>query len=144
MLPLFGFFLSHHLGYAINHSESLPHKFYVVLKKNKYIQFKRGDHIVFKAPENFPMKVDLLKKVYGEPGDSIEKIGDDFVINKITKLLFQNYDSKNRPLLPGPVGILPRDHFFVATNHPQSYDSRYKNVGWIKKEDIIGLAYPVW
>jgi hypothetical protein len=39
------------------------------------------------------------------------------------------------------VGVLPACRYFVATDHPDGYDSRYSDIGWIGCSQIVGRAY---
>ena len=46
----------------------------------------------------------------------------------------------HQPLKVGPVGVIPKGHYFVYTPHYDSYDSRYNDIGWIGPDQVIGTA----
>ncbi len=101
----------------------------------------RGDIVVFKSPQESAAK-DLIKRVVGLPGDTVE--GRD-------GLVMVNGERLEEPYLPagvitgtfGPV-ILSPDHYWVmGDNRPNSSDSRV--FGAIDKSRIIGRAFvKVW
>ncbi len=37
---------------------------------------------------------------------------------------------------------VPKDSYFLATSHPDSYDSRY--IGFINKKDVLSKLSPIW
>jgi conjugal transfer pilin signal peptidase TrbI len=45
--------------------------------------------------------------------------------------------------MPGPTGKIPPSHYYMAAPHPDSLDSRYALVGWIKDEHVIGRAFQI-
>lgn len=101
----------------------------------------RGDIIVFKAPpgEATPEVKDLVKRVIGLPGDTVQgKQGDGVYING-RKL--------EEPYLPagitskdfGPVTVPPDELFVMGDNRFESKDSTY--FGPIKKSSVIGRAF---
>jgi signal peptidase I len=101
----------------------------------------RGDIIVFKSPQPAAEK-DLIKRVVGLPGDTVEGRDGHVVVNG--QELKESY-------LPagvqtgtfGPVTITPKHYWVMGDNRPNSSDSRV--FGAIPESLIIGRAFvKVW
>lgn len=50
------------------------------------------------------------------------------------------WSKKHEPLGAIKSGIIPQGKYFAYTPHPDSYDSRYSQIGLIDEKDIIGTA----
>ena len=127
----------------------------------------RGDIVVFERPpgENDPKIKDLIKRVIGLPGDTIE--GRDGQILIDGRVLNEPYTAKNSPMSDFPVSQqscaqsfgstncvqtrdgnwalkIPKGHYFVmGDNRGNSKDSRV--FGPIAKSLIVGRAFiRVW
>jgi len=104
----------------------------------------RGDVVVFKRPpgENDPKIKDLIKRVIGLPGDTIE--GRDGQILVDGRALKESYVAKNSPMSDFPARKVPPGHYFVmGDNRGNSKDSRV--FGPIAKSLIVGRAFiRVW
>ena len=107
---------------------------------------RRGDIIVFEPPKTFNDKTvkDLIKRVIGLPGDTIEAIDG---------VVYINGHALREPYLPPgtrtenlPATKVPADSVFVlGDNRPDSHDSRFPDVGPIPKRLIVGWAFvTVW
>ena len=107
----------------------------------------RGDIIVFKAPPGVddPGVKDLVKRVIGLPGETVEGRSDGHV--------YINGKRLNEPYLngvrtdPGFARItVPKDEYWVmGDNRPNSRDSRYFPQHFITKHDIVGRVFVrVW
>lgn len=136
----------------INVTPSLPQTFFWASKLKPDEPLKAYDLIGFLPPEGEevinPFNARFLKIVRGVPGDEI----DSHLING-KKIFFINEEaigeakqqtSSGKILEPGPTGILTEDDYFVWTPHEDSYDSRYKTMGWIKRSDILVRAKPIF
>jgi signal peptidase I len=110
----------------------------------------RGDIVVFKRPPSEasdPTIKDLIKRVIGLPGDTIESRGGQVFINGVQ--LKEPYlvagtvtnGQDGGPLPPTKVG---KDQYFVmGDNRTNSKDSRF--IGTIPKSLIVGRAFiRVW
>jgi signal peptidase I len=104
----------------------------------------RGDIVVFTRPpgENDPKIKDLIKRVIGLPGDTIE--GRDGQILIDGRVLKESYVAKNSPMNDFPARKVPPGHYFVmGDNRGNSKDSRV--FGPIAKSLIVGRAFiRVW
>jgi signal peptidase I len=116
----------------------------------------RGDVVVFESPPNDGSATkDLIKRVIGLPGDTVEASNGHVVINgQVLKEPYIQPDVETRgPMcqtesLPGCQGrdkvIVPKDTYFVmGDNRSNSRDSRF--IGAIPGSLIIGRAFVrVW
>ncbi len=126
---------------AINGSASLPGWIYLVTVGDKF-GLQRGEVIAFHPPHNdhFPNGVTFMKKVMGLPGDVVSETERSFSINGQYVGFAKTHAQTGELLDVGPVGVIPEGAYFVWTPHEDSYDSRYKDIGWIGEDRIIGRA----
>ncbi len=109
---------------------------------------QRGDVIVFKYPED--ESKDFIKRVIGEPGDTIEVInktvylnGKPFVIPAEQHLDPLTYPAELQPRDNlGPVTVPPDSYFVMGDNRDHSLDSRFW--GFVKREKILGKAVIIY
>lgn len=100
----------------------------------------RGDIIVFSAPpeERTPQIKDLVKRVIGLPGDTIEARDGQIYIND--RLLKEPYLPKGTRSDDLPRQVVPAgSYFMMGDNRGASSDSRV--FGPIKRSTIIGRAF---
>ena len=50
---------------------------------------------------------------------------------------------RGEKLTPGPIGTVPDGCYFVGTPHPDSFDSRYGEIGFICGPQILGTGEAV-
>ena len=97
---------------------------------------KRFDIVIF----NYSEDVTYVKRIIGLPGETvmIDKEGNIYIDNE---LLQENY-GKERILDAGraasPVILAHDEYFVLGDNRNGSSDSRWSDVGNVKKEQIIG------
>lgn len=114
---------------------------YVII--NKFIYYftspDQGDIVVF--PSEGGKGDPFIKRVIGVPGDEID-IKDGFVYRNGEKVE-ESYVSgpvEKKGDTVFPVKLSEGDYFVLGDNRAVSFDSRYLQVGNIKKKDIIGRA----
>jgi len=103
----------------------------------------RGDMIVFHSPPNEGSETkDLIKRVIGLPGETVESRDGHILING--KVLNEPYLGPDVTTGPVDKTVVPPGHYWVmGDNRPNSRDSRY--FGTIPKSLIIGRAFVrVW
>jgi signal peptidase I len=104
----------------------------------------RGDIVVFKAPPGVdPGVKDLVKRVIGLPGDTIEGRNDGFVYINGAKLE-EKWLPEGEKTEPGfaPVTVPADSYFVMGDNRGNSKDSRFfKPTPFIKEEDIVGRVF---
>jgi signal peptidase I len=137
-------------------SSSMEHTLLVGdhLLVNKFIyKFKEplaGDIIVFKFPDD--SKRDFIKRIVGTPGDKVEVRDKRVYVN--SKEMVEPYAIReDSEVLPkersvrdnfGPITV-PKDSYFVmGDNRDRSWDSRFWNNMFVKKDTIIGKAFIIY
>ncbi|MFN7942301.1 MAG: signal peptidase I [Thermoanaerobaculia bacterium] len=116
---------------------------------------RRGDIVIFRSPEH--PTVDLVKRLIGMPGDSIQVINKQLYVNgqKIPDDGFVKHgDPKvypNRPYYPeqvrlrdnfGPFLVPPGQYFCMGDNRDFSYDSRFW--GTVPAHYLKGRAFLIY
>lgn len=107
--------------------------------------YQRGDVIIFQL-EN----TNLIKRIVAVAGDKIKFIGSDVYLND--KKLTEDYlpggletflpSGFRTFIVEGEEKIVPADSYFVmGDNRPESKDSRYAEVGFIKRDQIKGKVF---
>jgi signal peptidase I len=107
----------------------------------RFVEPKRGEVVVFRYPANRRRK--FIKRIVGLPGDEILiRSGYLYINGQRIEEPFVNgptYGPYSTPAF-GPV-VVPEDSFFVlGDNRRNSDDSRYPDVGFVHRTDIVGLA----
>lgn len=128
----------------INATTSLPNWAFFVDRKQTP---RRGDIIFFVPPESallashFGRERHLFGKiVVGAPGDRVITMGRTFLIGGRPVATAKTASRRGEPLALGPTGVLPDGCYFVATPHPDSFDSRYAAIGWVCRPRILGVG----
>ncbi len=129
---------------SFNVTPSLPERAFLVLKFDKALI--RGDHVSFLHPGGGPYLpgAPFVKIVLGVPGDLVTQQDGRFYVNGRYVSSAKPVSSRGYPLEPGPTGVIPPDHYYVHTPHPDSFDSRYKATGWVSAHRVIGRAIPLF
>jgi len=129
---------------GFNATESLPAKVFLVLKWDRQVQ--PGDLLAFEwtGSKPYPPGLQFVKVVGGVGGDTVTREGRTYAVNGRVIGEAREYGSRGPmagvPLELGPTGPIPQGHYFVHTPHPQSLDSRYALLGWVRPEQVIGRA----
>lgn len=107
---------------------------------NLGFNYSRGDIVVFQKP-GFN---DFIKRVIGIPGDNVQiKEGKVYINNQelVESYLPQNTQTEGVSFIKDgdDVKILGKDEYFLlGDNRSKSHDSRYLDIGFIKREWIKG------
>jgi len=131
----------------INASPSLP---YWAIWLDRSGVPARGDLIVFTPPRSRlvtrhfgEQPVPFGKRVLGVAGDRVTEQDRRFFINGKPVALAKLKSRLGEPLVLGPTGTIPKDCYFVGTEHKDGFDSRYAAIGWICRPQIIGVGSAV-
>ncbi len=103
----------------------------------------RGDIVVFKAPPGIdPSEKDLVKRVIGLPGETIEGRSDGHVYINGAELA-ESWLPQGVRTEPSFAAIkIPADSYYVlGDNRTNSKDSRYFPEHFIRKKDIVGRVF---
>lgn len=98
-------------------------------------KLKRGDIVVFYSKE---LKMDLIKRLIGLPGDEIEVKEDGSVYVNSVKLNEPYVSSK--AIKFGKFKVPEKSYFFLGDNRQISFDSRYWDTPYINEKDIKGIG----
>lgn len=128
----------------INTTQSLPNWAFWI---DRHRQPQRGDFVVFTPPQTplvtahfGPNAPPFAKRVYGMPGDLVTRQGRVVSINGKVAAQLKPISSRGEPLLPGPTGRIPRDCYYLGSEHKDGFDSRYADIGFVCKDRIIGAG----
>lgn len=125
-------------------SPSLPQHAFLVHKREHVLA--RGDYISFiwRGQKYFPSGMPFTKIVMGVPGDVVSFVDREVHINgkPISRAKFRC--KKGDPLELGPTGVIPPGMYYVHATNPDSLDSRYAVTGWIRADQVIGRAFPIF
>jgi len=102
---------------------------------------QRGDIIVFKPPEGIGQKDDLIKRLIGLPGDTVEvKEGKVFINGRALK---EPYIAEPSNYEFGPVKVPKGCYFMMGDNRNRSFDSHMWN-SWLTRDHIKGKAFVIY
>lgn len=133
--------LNHYVVIGPNLTGSLPESIFVILKNGKMPE--RGGYVGFFPGPNryYADNSFFVKRLVGLPGDTVTYVDGVFHVNGVAVAKTKPTAKDGQALVPGPVGVLPECRYFVATDHPDGYDSRYQDIGWVGCHQIVGTAY---
>jgi len=134
-------------AFMINESGSLPNWAFLVSAG----QFPhRGDYVIFN-PGRDPMVLKYFgspppafaKIAYGVPGDVVEHVGRDVLVNGHKVARLKPFTLKGDPLAAGPTGRIPDGCVYAGSGHKDGFDSRYAEIGFVCRDRIAGVGSPV-
>lgn len=128
----------------INLTDSLPGRLYLVNLASRAP--RRGELVAFRPPPTpaYPRHAVFLKYALGLPGDRVDTGARQWQINRQLLGRIKTRAYSGRRLLPGPEGRIPAGYYAMWGPGVDSYDSRYRDIGWIGHDRIIGFAYRVF
>ena len=134
-------------AFMLNLSPSLP---YWAIWLEPARAASRGQIMVFLPPRSALLTAHFgtkprpfAKYVAGMPGDVVARVDRRFFVNGRYVALAKSTSKRGEPLALGPTGTLPAGCYFVATPHPDGFDSRYAAIGWICAPRILGIGRPI-
>jgi len=134
-----------------NASASAPIGLYAVAAPD---QIETGDMVIARLPapmrefaaqrHYLPANVPLVKRVIGEPGDTICAIGTQIFVNgrRIAERLVTDGAGRAMPWWSGCATLRQGALFLLMAGSPASFDGRY--FGPTESRDIIGKANLLW
>ncbi len=133
---------------TLNVSDSLPGTVFLVQKGTKP---DKGQLAAFRYPGGGPYERGalFLKQMLGIPGSLV--IGMDIGSGYRDYFVDGQYAGRAKPMSktgilldPGPSGVIPAGHYYMAAPNPDSLDSRYALVGWVSEDQIVGRAFRIF
>lgn len=137
----------------VNLSPSLPYTL-VWLERDRLP--RRGELMVYRCCTHSdgltPPNLLLFKKVAGVAGDGIEVVGRAVYVNHLLIGLAKEKASTGQrlmPILPNAPGhtenaTIPVGFYFAQGLTADSFDSRYRQSGLVKRSAILGVAHPLF
>lgn len=128
----------------INSSASLAHWAFFVESGQMP---RKGDFAFFRAPQTAlvsrhfgPTAPPFGKIVYGVAGDIVSRSHNIVAVNGRPVAALKPLSRLGETLLPGPTGVIPEGCYFMATPHRDGLDSRYADIGFVCRRQIIGIG----
>jgi type IV secretory pathway protease TraF len=110
----------------------------------------KGDYVFFVPPagdlvnRHFgPDQGPFGKQVIGMPGALVEHRGEWVFVDGVKVARMKPRTRFGEALHPGPTGVVPRDCYYVGTDHPDGFDSRYAEIGFACRKAILGTGTPI-
>ena len=79
-----------------------------------------------------------MKRLIGLPGDEIDILNNQLCINNIIIKEKYIYDDGDTRIFSGEFSVPDNEYFVLGDNRNISFDSRYWDYPYVKKEDIVG------
>lgn len=137
-----------HVPVLFNWTPSLPYK--VALLHTGASALHRGDFVVFAFAgdgiRHYPGLAGqpFFKIVRGLPGDTISLAGREIRINGEPVGVAKTHAFDRHPLAPIAPGVIPAGRYYVQGLSPDSFDSRYRESGLVRLEQVIGIVDPLF
>lgn len=114
--------------------EPAYHSGQLVLLRKNVKDLQAGDVVAFRSPKGI-----LIKRIAAGPEDTVQIVEGRLYVNDTPKSGdFEDKDIEYAGLAADPVILGKEEYFVLGDNVAYSKDSRYEEIGCIKKEDIIG------
>lgn len=139
---------------SINVSNSLPFRVFIVDRNKSSIdKAKAGDYIQFRNNNtHYYNGKNITKRILATGGNELDihqlnkpenniqaKIQFDNIVLKV-----KNYTKFGTKIHTNNIKIIPKNYYFIYGINEDSFDSRYREFGLINREDIIGVARPLF
>lgn len=110
-----------------NLSNSLPGRMFI--GTNWTFTPKRGDLISFDHPM---FGAPIAKIVVGVAGDEVYTLSNHIIVNGADRgIVLDKSPRSGKPLTPIQQCMIPDEYVYVWAPHPESFDSRYQDIGLI-------------
>jgi len=134
-------------AFMINLSDSLPN---FALWINLGEQPQKGEVIVFEPPDTKMLKTHFDdpvppfgKRTLGVAGDVVSHKGQNVMINGALVARMKPRTRLGFALTKGPTGVIPEGCFYAGTSHPDGFDSRYGEIGFVCRDKVIGRGVTI-
>ncbi|HHX61026.1 MAG TPA: signal peptidase I [Epulopiscium sp.] len=126
----------------------------VLINKLTYLKKdpNRNDIVAFKHVDSSNNEMNIVKRIIGVPGDTIEMVNNVLYLNDERFDHFVKEYNQSDPFLKGnmdyPIKVPENAYFVLGDNKANSVDSRYLEIGMIPKQEIEGKIFiriwPFW
>lgn len=128
----------------INTTDSLPNWAFLLEKRRP---LSVGDLVFFRAPPSEVLRVHFGegehlfgKQVMGMSGDAVTVEGREVFVNGRRVATAKERSRRGVPLVPVSPQVIGHGCFFLATEHPDGFDSRYAAIGIVCQDRILGVG----
>lgn len=131
-----------------NWTPSLPYHVAVMQYGQHTVQ--RGDLVVFafagEAQNQYPglRGQPFFKRIRGLPGDVVRVEDRQVSINGEDVGVAKTHAHDRRPLAPIAPMVIPAGHYYVQGTSPDSFDSRYRESGLVREEQLVAIVVPLF
>ena len=124
---------------TLNLTDSLPGTIFLIDKRTFP---SLGEFVAFRWENDWPYPRGsiFVKRLTGIPGASVTASDRRYFVDGREMGFAKEYSKTGVPLKPGPTGVIPKGHYFVSADHPDSLDSRYALTGWVADDQVLGQA----
>lgn len=135
------------LPLLFNWTPSLPYR--VALVRYGPRELRHGDLVVFafngEAKSRYPglRGQPFFKRVRGMPGDVISVRIREVFVNGQAVGLAKTHAHDHGPLTPISPMVIPPGHYYVQGRNPDSFDSRYRESGLVRADQVIAVVLPL-
>lgn len=127
----------HIIQFALIQGESMQpnlHKYQLVLVNKWKKEINRNDIIIFECKK---LKLNIIKRVIGVPGDTIQIFEGTVYINGISQTNVSYIEDAG--IASNIIELNDDEYFVMGDNSKESIDSRYESVGNVKRSAIKGV-----
>ena len=128
----------------VNMSDSLPNWAFF-LTRDQAPTF--GDTVFFDPPRSpllaahFGAKpMPFGKMVLGIPGETVRHHERTVTVDHRIVGRTKSRTRLGLPLARGPEGVIPPGCFYVGSDHPDGFDSRYAAIGFVCRRQLLGVG----
>lgn len=115
----------------------------LIVNKIGYIvgEPERFDIVVF--PYKYQKRMYFVKRIIGLPGETVQILGDGTILINGEELVefYGRETIKDPGLAANPITLGDDEYFVMGDNRNNSKDSRFEDVGNIKRKELMGKAW---
>lgn len=136
------------LPVLFNWTSSLPYR--IAMMHYGDAPLRRGDFIVFafsgEAQARYPglRRQPFFKVVRGVPGDVVTVQDRLVYVNGEAVGVAKSHAHDRLPLAPIAPMVIPAGHYYVQGTSPDSFDSRYRESGLVRADQVLGVVTPLF
>lgn len=136
------------LPLLFNWTASVPHR--VALVRYGHGAPQRGDLIVYAFAGQMQARhrglrgQPFFKRVTGLPGDVVTVSGRAVFVNGQPVGSARTHTRERQPLTAIAPQVIPAGHYYVQGSSPDSFDSRYRESGLVRAEQVLGVVVPIF
>ena len=137
-----------HVPLLFNWTPSLPYT--VAVLEGRHGELKRGDYVIYgfdgEAKHAYPglSRQPFFKRIRGMPGDVVSVTDRTVAINGVVAGVAKSHTFDRRPLTPLTPTVIPAGHYYVEGTSADSFDSRYRESGLVRGDQILSTVIPLF